>query len=165
LINTAFDEKRFVLNLKKEFISQLIEKNINVYIIDAYKIAKENNLGKKINNILVSIFLNLCDELNNKKILALYLDEIKKIFPSDAENNINAVDSSLAQLKKISNEMLNDASIVDTLYQNKISSYFDNKINDLFYRQGDKLPVSEFSSEKKYRSCGEKNKFNRDIIF
>ncbi len=102
LINTIRNEKELNEFLPSKVKRLINEKNLNVNIINADKIAYENNIKGKISKIMEMIILKLLDIPNAEGILN---NSIVKAFSSkgDAivESNINAVKMALNSLVKV----------------------------------------------------------------
>ena len=138
LINTIKNEvelNEFLPNSVKE---TMINKHLNVNIINGEKIAFENNLNGKISKIIEVNILNI---LNVKSAEELIIRSIKDAFTTKGEdvvnNNINAVNESLSSIKKV-NIILNK----EINKENKEKNIFD-LINE---RKGNNLKVSDVLS-------------------
>ncbi len=134
LINTSKkgdDLNKFLPNETKKIIQ---DKNINVYYIDASKIAIDNHLNGKINKIMEVIILKL---LNVENGYSEVEELVKKTFVTKGEdvinNNLNALKNSLDNL-----QVLEKVSIEEER-ETKEKNIFD-KINA---RLGNTLPVSD----------------------
>lgn len=122
LINTIRNEKELNEFLPSKVKRLINEKNLNVNIINADKIAYENNIKGKISKIMEMIILKLLDIPNAEGILN---NSIVKAFSSkgDAivESNINAVKMALNSLVKVNisldieNEDTKDLSIYEKI--------------------------------------------------
>ena len=102
LINTIKNEKEFNEFLPNKVKQSILDKKLSINIINAEKIAFENNLKGKINKIIEVNILNL---LGIKNAQELVINATKKAFASKGEdivnNNINAINSSLGLVKEI----------------------------------------------------------------
>lgn len=77
LINTNENLESIFSNYIK---NNLANKNVKIYTIDAFKIAKENNLGNKINLIMQTAFFNLSNILDKQTSLNKIKIESKKLY-------------------------------------------------------------------------------------
>lgn len=93
LINTNLDLEDILNN---EIKSTLSNKNCKIYLIDAKKIAKENNLGNKINLIMTCAFLNITDLVDYDDSLNLIKQISKKQFNVDNEY-LNIVSENISR--------------------------------------------------------------------
>ena len=138
LINTIKNEEELNEFLPNSVKETMINKHLNVNIINGEKIAFENNLNGKISKIIEVNILNI---LNVKSAEELIIKSIKDSFTTKGEdvvnNNINAVNESLSSIKKV-NIILNK----EINKENKEKNIFD-LINE---RKGNNLKVSDVLS-------------------
>ena len=138
LINTIKNEEELNEFLPNSVKETMINKHLNVNIINGEKIAFENNLNGKISKIIEVNILNI---LNVKSAEELIIRSIKDAFTTKGEdvvnNNINAVNESLSSIKKV-NIILNK----EINKENKEKNIFD-LINE---RKGNNLKVSDVLS-------------------
>ena len=136
LINTIKNEEELNRFLPQNVKQTIIKKHLNVNILNAEKIAFENNLNGKISKIIEVNILNI---LNVKSAKELIIKSIKDAFTTKGEdivnNNINAVNSSLSSIKKVNIILDNENSDTDI----KEKNIFD-LINE---RKGNNLKVSD----------------------
>ncbi|MDD5864907.1 MAG: pyruvate:ferredoxin (flavodoxin) oxidoreductase [bacterium] len=138
LINTIKNEEELNEFLPNSVKETMINKHLNVNIINGEKIAFENNLNGKISKIIEVNILNI---LNVKSAEELIIKSIKDAFTTKGEdvvnNNINAVNESVSSIKKV-NIILNK----EINKENKEKNIFD-LINE---RKGNNLKVSDVLS-------------------
>ena len=124
----------------------LIDNNIKFYIIDAFKIARDNNINNKISTIVETSIFKVGNLVNYDAIKEKIKDQTKKRFSKKGEEivnaNINAIDSVDDNLKEVfvdlSNVMLDDNNKKEIeLCDNKIFN-FTSKL------KGNELTVSDF---------------------
>ncbi len=134
LISTEKNEEelnKFLPNNVKKIIN---EQEIEVYIIDAEKIANDNNIGGKISLILEANVLQLLNYSNYKEVLSKSIKERFKEKGSEIiDANLNCLAASKENLKKIK---INNENSLNIKENNTVFS----KINA---RQGNSLKVSE----------------------
>ncbi len=110
----------FILNTENEdlylpdnYIDIIKERNIEVYIVNAHKIAKENNIPNKISTIMEMVILKLANLMDEKKSKDYIIKMIKKNFSSKGESvinsNINALNDALKEVRKVD---IKDAKIL-----------------------------------------------------
>ena len=56
LLNSAYGPDEVWDQLPREVQEQIIDKNIKLYVIDAYKVAKDTGMGVRINTIMQTCF-------------------------------------------------------------------------------------------------------------
>ena len=138
LINTSKTEEE-ILEALKPFKKTLNTKNISLYIIDADKIARENNLNRKISMIMEKAIFNLTNLIDEKEATQKLEEYIIKKFAvkskTVAENNIKSLKDVDTMIKHVK---------LDT---NSSDLDFNSKTiyDALSHREGGKLKVSDFS--------------------
>lgn len=141
LLNTNLSSDDLIRSLPNKVKYLLALKNVNVYTIDAYKVAGEMGLKNKINTSMEVCIFKIMDIYNINKVISIMKDNIKSRFSSKGKKiidiNNKVVDNSLKYLKKISI----DSSWVKLEYNDNKKLNFNETINLL---KGDTLPVSSF---------------------
>ena len=139
LINTIKNEQELNDFLPNKVKKEIIEKKLNIKIINAEKIAYENHIPGKISKIMEVNILKLLNVDNAKNLI---IESIKDAFSTKGEdivnNNINAISSALDNLIDVKINYDNNVNDDD----NEQKNIFDI-INS---RNGDKLNVSELKN-------------------
>ena len=141
LINTDKKDEELNVFLPNNIKKIIKEKKIKVYYIDASIIAINNNIAGKINKIIEVIILKL---LNIKNGYENVCELIKASFKTKGEevinNNLNALNDSLNELKALDNITINnDDEIKELSTLDKINARMGNtiKVSELIpYRYG-----------------------------
>ena len=127
--------------LPTEVINKLKEKKINFYIINANKIAYENNIPNKISMIMEITILSLMNmdmSFVKKEMKKLIKFNFSKKGIDVVNSNINAINSSLSSLKKV------DISLIDSkIKMEKVDNTLYSKLEHARY---DLIKVSDFNS-------------------
>ena len=142
LINTIKNEGELNEFLPSNVKHVINEKRLQVHIINAEKIAFENNLKGKISKIMEANILKLLGIANAKELV---IDSIKAAFSTKGqdivENNINALDESLNSVKSVS---INAADYSEKIENKDIYTLMDErKGNTLTVK--DVLPIADGS--------------------
>ena len=145
ILNTNLDKEKLLKTLPNKVKKLLAKKNINLYIIDAYKIVNELGLKNKISTCMEIVIFKIINIMDINKLLELIKASNKKRFASKGDNvieiNNKVVDTALEKLEKveINKEFIN----ISVDKENELD--FDETINML---KGDTLPVSAFLDKK-----------------
>ncbi len=132
--------------------NDIANKNVNLYVIDAIKIAAELGLRGRTNTILQSAFFKVAniipyaDAVEYMKKMA-YKSFAKK---GDAivQMNYNAIDSAASNLVKIDvPESWKTTTEGAPWAKVGGSDYFKNTVNPILKLEGDKLPASAFNAD------------------
>ncbi len=128
-------------NVKK----QIKEKNIKMYVIDAYLLARKCNIPNKVSTILESAIFKIGGLVNYDLIIEKVKDQIKKKFAKKGNelvlNNLKAIELAKDYLRTVNTDLftLEDEIKVNNNINNKILEYTS-------LLKGDLLTVKDFSS-------------------
>ncbi|MCF6309933.1 MAG: pyruvate:ferredoxin (flavodoxin) oxidoreductase [Sulfurimonas sp.] len=152
LLNSPYDKdsvwKRMPLTIQQE----LIDKEIRFYVIDAYKIAKECGMGRKINTVMQTCFFSISGvlPLNEaiKEIKASIEKTYGKLGAEVVEMNFKAVDSALSKLfeVKIPKTATSKLSLKPPV-KGKVSEFVADVTAHMIERRGDELAVSQIPAD------------------
>ena len=142
LLNTEKDINNLNEVLPVEVINEIKEKKINFYIINANKIAYENNIPNKISMIMEMAILNLMGEVD----MSLVKKEMKHLIKINfskkgidvVNSNINALSFSLTSLKKVDISLL-----TSKINMEKVNNTLYSKLE---HARCDLIKVSDFNS-------------------
>lgn len=142
LLNTEKDINNLNEVFPVEVINEIKEKKINFYIINANKIAYENNIPNKISMIMEMAILNLMGEVD----MSLVKKEMKHLIKINfskkgidvVNSNINALSSSLTSLKKVDISLL-----TSKINMEKVNNTLYSKLE---HARCDLIKVSDFNS-------------------
>ena len=148
LINTRLNEEKLQKFLPKDFIDTLKNKNAELYTIDAYKIAEEVGLGRKINLIMQTAFFKLLKVIPFKKSIEQIKQLAIKTYSKKGEEIVNknllAINKSIDQIKKIDYLKFTD-SLKSQITAQTDCKFFDEVISPIEKQSGENLPVSKFN--------------------
>ncbi|MFI3243944.1 MAG: pyruvate:ferredoxin (flavodoxin) oxidoreductase [Akkermansia sp.] len=102
LMNTHFAPEEVWDTLPARMQQQIIDKNITVYCIDAFKVAKATGMGGRINMIMQTCFFKLANVIPADEAIGYIKTAIKKTYGKKGDEvvakNIAAVDATLENL-------------------------------------------------------------------
>ena len=67
-------------HLPAEVQKQIIDKKLKLYVVDAFKVARETEMGVRINTIMQTCFFKLADESSPEEAIKQIKDAIKKTY-------------------------------------------------------------------------------------
>ena len=148
LINSAYTVEELSNVLPAKAKKYIVKNNINVYTIDAIKIAGEIGLGGRINMIMQSAFFKLADIIPLDDAVKYMKEAIKKTYGKKGEKIVNmnwiAVDKGIEALVKV-DVPADWADAVDANVEEKnIPAFIKDVMEPMNLQEGDKLPVSTF---------------------
>lgn len=147
LINSNYNISQLNKKMLAKIKADILNKKLNVYIIDANKIALDNGLGGKINTIMQTamfkitniIPFNLAETSIRKSIEKTYMKKGQKV----VDANFNAINKIADKIKKVETDKLtsNEALACKVLQ----SPYYEEIIVPTSNQEGDEIPVSKFN--------------------
>jgi pyruvate-ferredoxin/flavodoxin oxidoreductase len=176
LLNSPFEADEVWEKLPRRVQEQIIAKRIKVYSINAYQVAKENQLGNRTNTIMQTCFFAISGVLPRDEAITKIKESIRKTYGKRGEpvvrQNFAAVDSALEHLHQISvpsavcacltgSQCLSGEAPDTTITTEAQRSHRDTETSDVpdFVRnvtmeimsgRGDLLPVSAFPEDGTY---------------
>ncbi len=152
LLNCNWTAKQLDRELTRDIKRYIAKHNIQLYTIDAVKLAGSIGLGGRINTVMQSAFFKLCDVLPYDKSSKYMKEYIEKTFgrkgPEVVEKNCKAVDIAVSGLNKIeipsSWAKCNSGASCDSITDDV---YFNSVIAPILAQQGDTLKVSAFTAD------------------
>jgi pyruvate-ferredoxin/flavodoxin oxidoreductase len=129
----------------KRYISQ---NNIEFYIVDAVKIAREIGLGGRINMVMQSVFFKLANVIPIESAISYLKESIEKTYGRKGKNivemNYRAVDMGLESVQKVNvPEKWNEAVEEKEVIRDE-PDFVRNIQRPMAKNEGDDLPVSAF---------------------
>ncbi|MCU7805149.1 MAG: pyruvate:ferredoxin (flavodoxin) oxidoreductase [Candidatus Thiodiazotropha sp. (ex Lucinoma borealis)] len=105
LLNTSIEPEQVWDSLPGEMQQQMIAKALSFYIIDAYKIAADTGMGRRINTIMQTCFFVISGLLDQRRAIALIKEAVKKSYGRKGarllDRNYAAIDATLAGLHQV----------------------------------------------------------------
>ncbi|TWT79410.1 Pyruvate-flavodoxin oxidoreductase [Planctomycetes bacterium CA13] len=105
LLNSPFSADEVWDHLPVEMQKQILDKNLDFYVIDAAKIARDVNMAGRINVVMQTCFFALAKVLPIDEAIEQIKTAIEKTYgkrgPAVVEKNLNAVSASVAALQQV----------------------------------------------------------------
>ena len=152
LLNAPYSPDQVWDNIPRKVQEQIIEKELKFYAIDAYKVARENGMGNRINTVMQTCFFAISDILPKEKAILLIKDAIKKAYGSKGEkilqSNYAAVDNSVDNLHEIKVPKTAGSPIeMRPPVPEEAPEYVQKVIAEIIAGNGDNLPASAFEPD------------------
>ncbi|MCQ3930186.1 MAG: pyruvate:ferredoxin (flavodoxin) oxidoreductase [Chloroflexi bacterium] len=147
LLNTYWGPDEIWDRLPTMVQTQLIEKHVKLYVIDANKVAKEAGLPGRINTVMQVCFFALAGVLPRDESIAAIKHAIEKTYAKKGEYvvevNLAAVDRTLENLfeVQIPNKITSDIGLRSNVAAGA-PEFVQNVIGAMIARRGDDIPVS-----------------------
>jgi pyruvate-ferredoxin/flavodoxin oxidoreductase len=142
-------------NLPASVQKTIIEKQLRVYAIDANGVAKNSQLGNRINTIMQTCFFALSGVLPREEATAKIKEFIRKSYGKRGEvvvrQNFAAVDAALAHLREIPVPATASGAIeISSKVPVDAPEFVRNVTAEMIAGRGDLLPVSAFPEDGTY---------------
>lgn len=150
LLNTHYSKDEVWDHLPKVVQQTIIDKNVKLYVIDAYEVAEKAKMGARINTIMQTCFFKLANVIPAEEAIEEIKKAIVKTYSKKGQeivdNNIKAVDGSLANLyevnypKNITSNIELDKSVTDDAPE-----FVKDFTAKIIAGKGEEIKVSEMS--------------------
>ena len=154
LANCNWDVEEFTRRLPAAAKKYIAENNVQLYTIDAVKIAADIGLGNKTNAILQAAFFKLSGILPIEDAVKYMKDAVRETYGHKGEDvvamNLRAIDAGLENLVKIEvpeswkNPEADPPKAEIEVERPEIKEYVTYVMEEMNLMRGDNLPVSAF---------------------
>jgi pyruvate-ferredoxin/flavodoxin oxidoreductase len=147
LLNSPYGPDELWDRLPFEVQTQIVEKGLDVWAIDAHRVARDNELGARINTVMQPCFFALAGVLPAEEAIGHIKAAVRRSYGARGdtivERNDAAIDASLAALTRIDvpAEVTGQRSVRNVL-PSGVSDFVSRVTAPLMAGQGDLLPVS-----------------------
>ncbi len=158
LLNTPYWPNEVWDHLPSSVQRAVIEKNLQFYVIDAYKVAHESGLSRQINTVMQVCFFAISGVLPREEAMAQIEKSIRKSYGKKGEDivqmNLRAVQNTVDHLHKV--EVPKDARIRQNGHLRGVSAgappFVREVLGKVIIGEGDSLPVSALPVDGTYPS-------------
>ena len=155
LLNSPYGPDELWGRLPRRLQKQIVDKNIRLYTIDAYAVAKDTGMGRRINTIMQVCFFRLAGVMDTELAIAAIKKAIEKTYSKKGaaivEKNYAAVDQALAHLYEVDVDTEQLSSIGDRPVVPEIAPIFVRDVTaEMMAGRGDSLPVSRLPADGTY---------------
>jgi pyruvate-ferredoxin/flavodoxin oxidoreductase len=149
LLNSIYGPDQVWEQLPREVQEQILQKQLKVYVIDAFKVARETGMGVRINTVMQTCFFAVSGVLPRDEAIGHIKKTIEKTYQRKGADvvrkNFEAVDQTLANLHevKIAGKQVNARPRPPAVAE--VAPDFVQRVTALMLAgKGDLLPVSAF---------------------
>ena len=151
LLNTVWEGETLAANLPNKVKKYFADNNINVYYIDATKIAQEIGLGNRTNTILQSAFFRITEVIPADLAVEQMKKFIVKSYGRKGEDVVNknfqAVDRGGEYKQLAVDPAWSNLSVENTMDDNA-PAFINEVVRPINAQNGDLLPVSAFKGRE-----------------
>ncbi len=149
LLNSPYPADQLWPRLPRALQEQLIEKRVQLHIIDGYKVATQAGLGRRINTIMQTCFFAISGVMDTDAAIAEIKAAVEKTYAKKGQElvrrNLRAIDSTLQNLEQVAlpDSPIGDASPAPGISP-KAPDFVQRVTATILAGKGDALPVSAF---------------------
>jgi pyruvate-ferredoxin/flavodoxin oxidoreductase len=158
LLNSPYEPDAVWDQLPEKLQRQIADKRIQLFTIDAYRVAREAGMGRRINTIMQVCFFKLAGVMDTDAAIGEIKKAIEKTYGKKGreivERNFAAVDAALAYLHEVPVDPSRLSSIGDKPVVPEIAPIFVRDVTaEMMAGRGDELPVSMLPVDGTYPSA------------
>ncbi|MGI9341844.1 MAG: pyruvate:ferredoxin (flavodoxin) oxidoreductase [Gammaproteobacteria bacterium] len=105
LLNASWSPEMVWERLPRDMQRQIIDKQIKVYVIDAYRVAQQAGLGRRINTVMQTCYFALSDLLSKNEAIERIKASVSATYRAKGgsilEANFRVIDASLEHLHEV----------------------------------------------------------------
>ncbi|MDT8305272.1 MAG: pyruvate:ferredoxin (flavodoxin) oxidoreductase [Anaerolineae bacterium] len=161
LLNSPFGPDEVWETLPRTMQQQMIDKNIKFYVVDAYSVADETGMGRRINTIMQTCFFALLDEITGEPLLTRdeAIGEIKRAIEKTygkrgetvVQQNFAAVDAALSHMYRVDvPEAVSSEFVRPPVVPAEAPEFVQSVTARIIAGDGDMLPVSALPVDGTY---------------
>ncbi|UOB17565.1 pyruvate:ferredoxin (flavodoxin) oxidoreductase [Abyssalbus ytuae] len=149
LLNAPYSNDEIWDKLPQKMQEEIVENELDFYVVDATKVAHEANLGKRTNTVLQTCFFAISGVLPKDEAIQKIKDAIVKSYSHKGDRivqmNFTAVDKSLENLQKVDypKEITNNRELKEMM-TDAHDPFVKEILGKILAGKGDELPVSAF---------------------
>lgn len=156
LLNSPYEETEVWQNLPRNIQQTIIDKHIKLYSINANQVAKETQLGNRINTIMQTCFFAISGVIPQEEAIERIKESIRKTYGKRGEpvvrQNFAAVDAALRYLHQIPVPASVSHSVETAVpgLLDDAPEFVQRVTAEIIAGRGDQLPVSAFPLDGTY---------------
>lgn len=155
LLNSPIAANKIWDSLPASAQQQIIAKNIRLFVIDAYAVAANTGMGKRINTIMQTCFFAISGVLPQQQAIDAIKHAVEKTYSKKGQRivelNFKAIDETLAALHPINLPLSAASAATKTDSRSEIfvnaPRFIKNVTAEIIAGRGDLLPVSAMPND------------------
>jgi len=138
--------------LTKTMQQQMIDKKLQFYVIDAYKVATESGMGRRINTVMQTCFFAISGVLAKDEAIIRIKQAVEKTYGRKGakiiERNFAAIDAALACLHKVEvPELASSSSQMPLPVAANAPAFVRQITGEIIAGRGNAIPVSRMPAD------------------
>lgn len=152
LLNTPYKKEEVWQHLPRVTQEHIIAKGLKFFAIDAYSVAKANNMGSRINTIMQTCFFAISGILPKDEAISKIKKSIQKSYGKKGDvivdMNFAAVDNTLENLYEVTVPAEAESTqALQPVLKGVLSPFVSEVIGKMSAYMGDELPVSKIPAD------------------
>jgi len=152
LLNSPLPSDSVWAGLPRKVQQQVIDKRLRLHVIDAYGIARETGMGRRINTIMQACFFALSGIIAAEQAIGRIKEMVAKTYGRKGrrllQRNYDAIDAALNGLHKVAIPARVDSTIeMPPVVAANAPAFVQRVTAPLMAGNGDSLPVSAISAD------------------
>ncbi|WP_299530819.1 pyruvate:ferredoxin (flavodoxin) oxidoreductase [Ulvibacterium sp.] len=149
LLNAPYSKDEIWEKLPEKLQQDIVENELDFYVVDATKVAHEAKLGKRTNTVLQTCFFAISGVLPKEEAIEKIKNAIVKSYAHKGDRivqmNFNAVDKSLENLQKVDYpKKVTNKWALKPMMTGTEDPFVKDILGKILAGKGDELPVSAF---------------------
>ncbi|MEA2025153.1 MAG: pyruvate:ferredoxin (flavodoxin) oxidoreductase, partial [Chloroflexota bacterium] len=157
LLNSPYEPDETWEHLPSGVRQQIIDKDIELYVIDAFAVAGEVGMGNRINTVMQPCFFKLSGVLPEAEAIASIKKFVEKNYGKRGEKvvqrNYAAIDLSLERLHKVETGPAPATVEIPALVPDEAPDFVKDVTARIMAGEGDLLPVSAFPVDGTFKTA------------
>ena len=155
LLNSPFGKDEVWNNIPVEVQQKIIDKDLDFYVIDAYKIAEAAGMGTRINVVMQTAFFKISGVLPEDQAIDLIKKYIKKTYTKKGQDvvdkNIKTIDMALEAIEKVDypKQTKGDHHMVQII-PDSAPQFVKDVTGEIIAGRGEEIPVSKLPADGSY---------------
>jgi pyruvate-ferredoxin/flavodoxin oxidoreductase len=147
LLNAPFAPDEVWNHLPESVQHDILAKRLDLYVVDAYKVARDTDMASRINTVMQTCFFAISGVLPREEAIAAIKDAIRETYGKRGEavvaKNYAAVDHTLAHLHRIDvpHQVSSGLHVLPPV-SDRAPSFVRGVLGQMIAGHGDTLPVS-----------------------
>ena len=155
LLNTPVPVDQVWQSLPESFQQQIVDKRLRVFVIDAYKVAESNGMGKHINTVMQTCFFAVSGVLPQDEAIARIKEAVVKTYGKKSRRiidvNHRAIDATLEELHELDVPTSVASKIqLRTVVPDDAPEFVQKVTGEIIAGRGDLIPVSLLPEDGTY---------------
>jgi len=152
LLNSQEDPDNVWSSLPRSMQQQIIDKQLHLHVIDAYRVAQDSGMGKRINTVMQTCFFAISGILPADEAIAKIKSAVEKSYGRKGrrivEMNFRAIDQTLAALYEVQVPDAADSTSERQAIVSVNAPVFVREVTaSIIAGKGDQLPVSKLPDD------------------